>query len=78
MNAARVKALELTLVAIQFGLPVKDAGGLLEVAELFRAYIEPTTVNPADGDDYERVQPAKWDDHGPGNTLGLGRIPGRY
>lgn len=75
MDAARVKALELTLVAIQFGLPVKDAQSLLEVADLFRAYIEPSkrddTVNPADGDDYPRMQPSGYDDS-------YSTIPGRY
>lgn len=76
MNAARVKTLELTLVAIQFGLPVKDAGGLLDVAELFRGYIDPPepTVSAADGDDYERVQGSGWANPGPGSTS----IPDRY
>lgn len=74
MNDARVKALELTLVAIQFGLPVKDADGLLAVAEIFRTYIDPPEPIAADGDDYPRVQPVDWADRGPGSTP----IPDRY
>jgi hypothetical protein len=59
MDAARVKALEFALVAIQCGLPVNDPAGLLAVAEVFRAWIDPPRdkVSPADGDDYPRLQP---------------------
>ena len=51
MNPARVKALELALVAVQFGVPVKDAAELLSVADLLYSYIEQPSDGPREGFD---------------------------
>jgi hypothetical protein len=59
MDPARVKAIELAILAIQCGF-MKDGGepiGLLEAAESIRAWIDPpaSEVSPADGEDYPRM-----------------------
>jgi hypothetical protein len=73
MNAARVKALELALLAVQFGVPIKDAEDLLNVADLLRNYIEPPVQDliSADEGDYPRMQPSGFD-------AGSQTIPSRY
>ena len=61
MYEARAKALELAIVFMA-GRPVEDAQRLLDLAEVFREWLDPPApastqpVSPADGDDYPRIQ----------------------
>ncbi len=57
MDQARAKALELAII-FTAARPLENAQQLLDLAEVFRVYLEPpvpTPVSDADGDDYPRI-----------------------
>jgi len=64
MSRVREKALELAITALGYGMPVSDREELLRVAEVFAGWMDPPAserdLNPADGDDYPRLQPVAW------------------
>lgn len=62
MSRAREKALELAVSAIGFGMPVKDAHELLQVAEVFRAWIDLPEAPQEVEADYPRLQGVDWAD----------------
>ncbi len=54
MDHARLKALELAISVIQGHESTLES--TLELAEAFRAYIDPPEPIAADGDNYPRIQ----------------------
>lgn len=54
MDQARAKALELAII-FTAGRPLDPGESLLDLAEMFREYLDPRAPTAADGDDYPRI-----------------------